>query len=340
MGAHNASDSQLSYHKLLFQYDIPLPVKLSNVPWVEKDPGLETLEKMARSSAPIVQLEKMELKDMQYSVYTIWRPTTGNSVPKLDNLNSSESLKAHDKDQLFTPRKLNDGRITLKPRSPSLPKSIARKCTISPRSQSLPPVFNDKLLLDKTSSLSHNGNVESKLPPSKNSTNTPRKIKFLGKFKKNESLATLKPIEHIVDRSVKPVDKIYELFPVNNKMLKSLNDNRIKRKSLSSQDVLAKKSLTPSKVLREKRSNIDSPLKSRKKMKCQDNGFLPNECSIISDTGKAALFKNENGLHDGEMKENSENSKATCNSVKKRSNHKDLKSPNSQRSILQYFSSQ
>ena len=52
MGAHKvftgAFDSQLCYHKLLFQYDIPLPVKLSNVPWVEKDPGLETLEKMAR----------------------------------------------------------------------------------------------------------------------------------------------------------------------------------------------------------------------------------------------------------------------------------------------------
>ena len=315
-------------------------MKLSTVPWVEKDPGLETLEKMARLSAPIVQLEKMELKDMQYSVYTIWRPTIGNSVPKLAKLNSSEALKVHDKDKLCTPSKSNNGRITLKPRSPSLPKSIARKCTISPRSQSLPPLLNDKLSSNKDSSLSHYDNVESKLPHSKNSINTPKKIKFLGKFKKNESLATLKPIEHIVDRGVKPVDKIYELFPVNNKRLKSLNDDRIKRKSLSSLDVLAKKSLTASKVLREKRSNIDSPHKSRKKMKYQDNGFLPNECSKISDTGKAALFKNENGFHDEEMKENSENSKTTCNSDKKRSNHKDLKSPNSQRSILQYFSAQ
>jgi len=235
------------------KYDIPLPVKLSNVPWVEKDPGLETLEKMARLSAPIVQLEKMELKDMQYSVYTIWRPTTGNSVPKLAQLNSSVPLKEHDQNQICTPSKLNNGRITLKHRSPSLPKSIARKCTISPRSQSLPPIFNDKVFSYKDSALSHNDNLESKLAPSKNSTNTPKKIKFIGKFKKNENLVTLKPIQHIVDRGVKPVDKIYEKFPVNNKRQKSLQDNRITSRSLSSQDVLANKSLTPSKVLREKK---------------------------------------------------------------------------------------
>ena len=315
-------------------------MKLSNVPWVEKDPGLETLEKMARLSAPIVQLEKMELKDMQYSVYTIWRPTTGNSVPKLAQLNSSVPLKEHDQNQICTPSKLNNGRITLKHRSPSLPKSIARKCTISPRSQSLPPIFNDKLFSNKDSALSHNDNLESKLPSSKNSTNTPKKIKFIGKFKKNENLVTLKPIQHIVDRGVKPVDKVYGKFPVNNKRQKSLHDNRITSRSLSSQDVAANQSLTPSKVLREKRSNIDSPHKSRKKMKYQDNSLLPNECSTISDTGKAALFKNENGFHDEEMKENSENSKVMSNYVKKRSNRKDFKSPNSQRSILQYFSTQ
>ena len=295
---------------------------------------------MARLSFPVVKLENMELKDMQYSVYTIWRPTIRNSVPKLAKLNSRVSLKEHDKDQISTPIKSNNGRITLKPRSPSLPKSIPRKCTISPRSQSLPPIFNDKLFSNKDSALSHNDNIESKLPPSKISTNTPKKIKFIGKFKKNENLVTLKPIQHIVDRGVKPVDKIYEKFPVNNKRQKSLHDNRIKSRSLSSQDVSSNKSLTPSKVLREKRSNIDSPHKSRKKMKYQDNGLLPNECSTISDTGKAALFKNKNGFHDEEMKENSENSKVMSNSVIKRSNHKDFKSPNSQRSILQYFSAQ
>ena len=91
--------------------------------------------------------------------------------------------------------------------------------------------------------------------------------------------------------------------------------------------------------MREKRrNNMDSPQNCNKKVKYQENGFLSNECFMISDARKDAIYQDEKRFHYEETKENNENSNAESKFAKERNNCKDISK--CQRSILQYFSTQ
>ena len=302
----------------------------------------------------------MDLDDIQYSVFTIWRPRNPKSNSKTINGDNIELQNVFDIETTFTPKKkLANCQLTLKPRSPSLPKSISSKLAISPRSQSLPSKLKD----EKLSKLDETKSSRVTVPKAKLSYDmkcTPKKVKFLGEFKRTERLTRLKPIRHIIERADSAKSERSELTHISDKIMPSKKFNNISKVNFSNcNDALPEQNLvSPSKILCEKRKNVvHSPHQSKKKMKLQDNlkivsqseheiefnrrniSELQNECLMINnDFGKPPVFRYRNRFHDEDTKENTEHIIAGNKIIKERNNLKDL--VKSQKSILQYFSTQ
>ena len=171
------------------QYVIPLPVKVSNVPWDDKDIGIQQLEEAARATSPIVKLKLMELSEQQYSVYTIWSPTYRNKNESGTTKHSNKSERPDSLSNLLigSPRRQNkEVQAAIKPRSPSVPRSKSMGLQHSPRSQSLPPDFPENC----DSSLRHNAFIRAATPSIP--VHSPMKAKFKEKFQQKEALVAVK----------------------------------------------------------------------------------------------------------------------------------------------------
>merc|ERR1712223_1667490 len=181
----------------------------------------------AKKSRPIVRLKKMELDDIQYSVFTIWRPRNPKSYSKIIDLDNKKLPNVCDIKTLFTPKKkIANCQLTKKPRSPSLPKSISPKRAVSPRSQSLPPKLKD----EKLSKLDETKSSRATVPKAKLSYDmkyTPKKVKFLGEFKRTERLTRLKPIRHINERASSANNERSESTNISYKITPSKKFNSI-----------------------------------------------------------------------------------------------------------------
>ena len=133
----------------LFQYDIPLPVKISSEPWLEEgEANINQLKTEARTKTPIVELERMELADLQYSVYTIWSPPSDRRESNTLTTSTPSNKSNMEHAVVRTPRAPSRSHFVGSSailRSPSLPKSTVKLQLVqasSPlRSQSLPPNF-------------------------------------------------------------------------------------------------------------------------------------------------------------------------------------------------------
>ena len=195
-----------------------MPVKLSNVPWDDKDPGLKKLEAVARKNSAIVQLEQMELSDAQYSVYTIWSPMSRKEMDSMQITNERPIRHSRQIDcKASTPMRPVSKDSTLKPRSPSVPKSKSQKnCQVSPRSQSLPPNFTEPPIL--LPQLLESARKGPHLDSSNNLPNSPLKSKFRGKIRQKEALTTLKKFGSGLERVSKISREIKVVPPSTGKI--------------------------------------------------------------------------------------------------------------------------
>ena len=255
-------------------------------------------------------------------------------------------------DYQYTPlKKISDSHIIAKPRSPSLPKFHPRKPVVSPRSQSLPPKFNSNLHCSSYSSILDKSDTELQSLVRDKLTYTPKKVKFAGILKRKECLTTLKPMEHKLNSLSESQKKILELPSLAYSKLKNKTENHVRNTCIGRINEVVTSTVSPSKVLCEKRKNVlDSPLKAKKKLKhesysniiCQtkrnigcnegNNGLMSNERFIPNCSGKDTKYLNES------KKENTNWKKSEPRLIKGRSNLIDK--PKSQKSILQYFSTE